>query len=403
MRDVRPGSRLLLAAAAVVISSLSAWVWRRRLRPQRAASGPAGDARDQPLVVVVGLGGVGSHAAHLLLRSGVRRLRLIDFDQVTLSSLNRHATATRLDVGTPKATALRAALLAIDAGADIEARVSLFCAEAAADLLCGGPALVVDAIDDIKTKAELQVFCVRAGLRVLSALGAGGKADCTSLLVAPLADVLGDPVAGGLFKQLKMETAAELDGHWWDALEHRVECVYSSERQVVGLLPMPEGVSAAELGSQPTFRARVLPVLPPVPAAFGAALASRALELLPGGGRHVPPPAIPAMTVHFQRRLHVHFENEFVLGKGKRDKAARKAAKNSSRDGGAWGETNAPQGRGAEAQAGKKEKRLAEPSGPAAGPPGGDAGWAPPSTWPVSFDEAGILMRQVFRGRRAQP
>jgi tRNA threonylcarbamoyladenosine dehydratase len=34
-------------------------------------------------VIVVGLGGVGSHAAHMLARSGVRRLRLIDFDQVT--------------------------------------------------------------------------------------------------------------------------------------------------------------------------------------------------------------------------------------------------------------------------------------------------------------------------------
>ena len=34
------------------------------------------------LVIVVGLGGVGSHAAHHLLRAGVGRLRLIDFDQV---------------------------------------------------------------------------------------------------------------------------------------------------------------------------------------------------------------------------------------------------------------------------------------------------------------------------------
>ena len=51
--------------------------------------------------------GVGSHAAHMLLRSGVGRLRLIDFDQVTLSSLNRHATATRQDVGLPKATCLQ--------------------------------------------------------------------------------------------------------------------------------------------------------------------------------------------------------------------------------------------------------------------------------------------------------
>lgn len=53
------------------------------------------------------LQGVGSHAAHLLLRSGVRKLRLIDFDQVSLSSLNRHALATRADVGMPKATCLR--------------------------------------------------------------------------------------------------------------------------------------------------------------------------------------------------------------------------------------------------------------------------------------------------------
>ncbi|GAX85583.1 hypothetical protein CEUSTIGMA_g12998.t1 [Chlamydomonas eustigma] len=60
----------------------------------------------ESFVIVVGLGGVGSHAAHLLLRSGVGKLRLIDFDQVTLSSLNRHALATREDVGTSKARCL---------------------------------------------------------------------------------------------------------------------------------------------------------------------------------------------------------------------------------------------------------------------------------------------------------
>ena len=59
------------------------------------------------LVVVVGLGGVGSHCAAALLRSGVGRLRLVDFDQVSLSSLNRHAVAERKDVGIPKATCLK--------------------------------------------------------------------------------------------------------------------------------------------------------------------------------------------------------------------------------------------------------------------------------------------------------
>ena len=35
------------------------------------------------LVVVVGLGGVGSHAAHMLARSGIGRLRLVDLDVVS--------------------------------------------------------------------------------------------------------------------------------------------------------------------------------------------------------------------------------------------------------------------------------------------------------------------------------
>lgn len=45
--------------------------------------GDAGQLKvHRAFVVVVGLGGVGSHAAAMLLRSGVGKLRLIDFDQV---------------------------------------------------------------------------------------------------------------------------------------------------------------------------------------------------------------------------------------------------------------------------------------------------------------------------------
>lgn len=70
--------------------------------------------------------GVGSHAAHMLLRSGVGRLRLIDFDQVTLSSLNRHAVATRADVGTPKALALARHFLEIAPETPVDARVAMY-------------------------------------------------------------------------------------------------------------------------------------------------------------------------------------------------------------------------------------------------------------------------------------
>lgn len=42
----------------------------------------------ESFVIIVGLGGVGSAVATMLVRSGVGRVRLIDFDQVSLSSLN---------------------------------------------------------------------------------------------------------------------------------------------------------------------------------------------------------------------------------------------------------------------------------------------------------------------------
>lgn len=53
-----------------------------------------GDIRNA-YVVVVGLGGVGSHAAHMLARSGVGTLRIIDFDQVGVAVTRREHTVTR--------------------------------------------------------------------------------------------------------------------------------------------------------------------------------------------------------------------------------------------------------------------------------------------------------------------
>jgi hypothetical protein len=40
---------------------------------------------NQTSIVVIGLGGVGSHTAHMLARAGVGYLRLIDFDQVKIT------------------------------------------------------------------------------------------------------------------------------------------------------------------------------------------------------------------------------------------------------------------------------------------------------------------------------
>ena len=71
-------------------------------------------------VTVVGLGATGSHAAQLLARTGVGRLRLIDPAVVRPHSLRTSALAVSADLGRPKAAVVRDALLQTVPQAQIE-------------------------------------------------------------------------------------------------------------------------------------------------------------------------------------------------------------------------------------------------------------------------------------------
>lgn len=115
----------------------------------------------------------------MLVRSGVGKIRLIDFDQVTLSSLNRHAVATLADVGTPKVFALRKHLEQVAPWVDIEVRNELWNKEKGDALLTGEPTIVIDCIDNMETKVDLLHYCHSRGIQVISSMGAGCKSDPT--------------------------------------------------------------------------------------------------------------------------------------------------------------------------------------------------------------------------------
>ncbi len=179
---------------------------------------------------VVGLGGVGSHAAHMLCRSGVGKLRLIDFDQVTLSSLNRHAVATMEDVGIPKAQAMKNRLISIVPWCNIEDYTEMFVMSEADRLLSGKPDLVLDCIDDVNTKAELIAYCKNNDIPVLTSMGAGGKSDPTRMRISPLSDCINDPLAQKIKWKLKKHRIAPED----------VMSVFSIEKPVCELLPLDD-------------------------------------------------------------------------------------------------------------------------------------------------------------------
>lgn len=219
-------------------------------------------------VVVVGCGGVGSWCALMLLRSGVGRLLLIDFDLTTLSSLNRHAAATLEDVGTPKVEATRKYLKKIAPWARIDVQVGLWRKGVEGEKWLEGADWVVDAIDNINTKVDLLEYCHKKELKVFSSMGAGAKQDPTRVQIADISNTLEDPLARTVRQRLRLK-----------GVTTGIPVVYSTEVPgAVKLLPLPdeefEKGKVHELGAFDDFRVRILPVLGPLPSIFGLHIAS---------------------------------------------------------------------------------------------------------------------------------
>lgn len=235
---------------------------------------------------MVGLGGVGSHAAAALARSGVARMRVIDFDQVTLSSLNRHAVATLADVGTPKVHCMRKRLEQITPWLRLDCRNELFSSQAAERLLGvwnyeiqngeerdKKPDYVIDCIDNIDSKVALLQHCYQHSIKVISSMGAGCKSDPTRLCVGDISASIEDPLSRATRRRLKMV-----------AVHEGIPVIFSTEKPGPGkaaLLPLSEEEFAkgqvGDLSVLPDFRVRILPVLGTMPAIFGYAAATHVI------------------------------------------------------------------------------------------------------------------------------
>jgi tRNA A37 threonylcarbamoyladenosine dehydratase len=233
-------------------------------------------------VIVVGCGGVGSHATATLARSGVSHIRLIDFDQVTLSSLNRHAVATLADVGTPKVQCLYRRLIAIAPWIKFDLKQDKFEESVAEAMLAPWqgrkPDFIIDAIDNIDTKVALLKYCYDKDLPVISCMGAGCKGDPTKIVIGDIGTSKDDGLSRATRRRLKLL-----------GVTSGIPVVYSTEQSGEGkaeLLPLPEEEfqkgSVGDLGVMPNFRVRILPVLGTMPAIFGLTAANHVILRITG-------------------------------------------------------------------------------------------------------------------------
>lgn len=179
-------------------------------------------------VAVFGLGGVGSYVVEGLVRSGIGKLTLVDYDSISQSNLNRQLIALSSTIGQNKTTAVQNRVLDINPNCEVIVKNCFFNQESLADFNFSDYDYVVDAIDTVSSKLLLVTACSKTNTPIISAMGAGNKLDPTSFKIGDVFDTSIDPLARVMRKELRKRGIRAL------------KVVYSTEEPIVPLFDLDD-------------------------------------------------------------------------------------------------------------------------------------------------------------------
>ena len=234
--------------------------------------GPAGFERlRRGGALVVGLGGVAAHCVVALARSGIGRLKLIDDDRVSLSSLNRHPVAGPADVGRLKTEILAAWVMRVCPDTSVEGVAARVEADNLAELVPANERelfpVLVDCIDSVPAKVALLAYGVEHGWRVLSSLGAAGRRDPGGVGCGDVFDSTVCPLARKVRQGLRERGVAP----------GQILAVWSVEAPRPPIAVPPAEAPAEEPGVRRRQPSNLM-----LPGMFGFALAAAAVDRLAG-------------------------------------------------------------------------------------------------------------------------
>jgi len=149
----------------------------------------------QARVLVFGMGGVGGWCAEALVRSGIGKIGIVDFDAVADSNINRQIQATSRTVGQAKAGALQERLAEINPHCEVTAWNEIFTRENAAQFGIENADYVIDAIDILNCKLDLIEASCASGVTLFSSMGMAQKMDPARIRVADIWKTHGCPLA----------------------------------------------------------------------------------------------------------------------------------------------------------------------------------------------------------------
>ena len=161
-------------------------------------------------VAVFGVGGVGGYIVEALARSGVGRIDLFDKDIVDITNLNRQIIALRSNIGRDKVDVAKERVLDINPECVVETHKVFYLPDTAADIDLSVYDYVADAIDTVTGKIALIENSKKAGVPIISSMGAGNKTDPSRFRVADIYKTSVCPLAKVMRKELRSRGIEEL-------------------------------------------------------------------------------------------------------------------------------------------------------------------------------------------------
>ncbi len=171
-------------------------------------------------VLIVGLGGVGSFAAEFIARAGVGKMTIVDGDVVDITNINRQLPALHSTVGKPKIDVVGERLMDINPELQLTRIGEFLEPDRAFEIVTHEFDFVMDCIDSVTPKLNLIKACKRKKVKIISAMGAGGKSDPSKVKVVDISKTENCYLAKFIKKRLRAEK-----------IDKGVKVVFSSEIQ----------------------------------------------------------------------------------------------------------------------------------------------------------------------------
>lgn len=154
-------------------------------------------------VAIIGLGGVGGHAAESIARSGINNIIIMDFDIINKSDFNRQLIALDSTLKTKKTEAMKNRIIDIDNTIKIKTIDEKY--QPNSKLFDNKIDFLIDAIDDIPSKIDLIKECIKRNIPFITVTGMANKRDPMLIKIVPINKTSYDPISRILRKNFPKE------------------------------------------------------------------------------------------------------------------------------------------------------------------------------------------------------